>query len=141
MQSEYDFVIPSKVKTIGDHAFHMAFDKTKKVNLTTNNVERIEDCAFGSSNIQKVTLEKVNYLGKDSFSSCHVLTEVTINSTEKITSNAPNTNVSGSIFYNSKVNPNLAGHIEIFVTSEEYKNTLVSLPYWSIYEKIIIVKE
>lgn len=141
LQSEYDFVIPSKVKTIGDHAFHMAFDKTKKVNLTTNNVEQIEDCAFGSSNIQKVTLEKANYLGKDSFSSCHVLTEVTINSTEKITSNAPSTNVSGSIFYNSKVNPNLAGHIEIFVTSEEYKNSLVSLPYWGIYKEIIVVKE
>lgn len=136
-----NFVMPSKVQTIGSYAFGYAFDRNANVSLALNNVYRVEDFAFVNSNISSITLAKVSFIGRNAFSACGKLGRFEITSQNVVTSNVDTstnstyTNEEG-LFYSTFTTVAYANKLEIIVP-KGMLSAYLNLPYWSMYSTVI----
>ena len=131
------FEVPSKVEVISSSAFDGAFDAKANVSINLQNVKRIEDMAFINSKIKSITLNKVEFIGKNAFSACNNLGEFIINSENVITSNVDTsfdgTDSDQGIFFGTA---DSTLKLKIYIPTGKLSQYL-SLPYWNRYSSII----
>ena len=98
--------------------------------------------AFINSKIKSITLNNVEFIGKNAFAACGNLGDFIINSETFITSNVDTSSNSTAtndqaIFYSTYTSVSYANKLKIYVPAGKLSQYL-SLPYWKMYESVIV---
>ena len=132
---EFDF--PTKVTRVPSNCFDDAFKLTKRVSLTLDNVKYIDNKAFINANLYSITLNRVETIGTNAFTSCHNLHDFVINTATLVTSNVAGGNTPGvpnpnGIFFDTYSYSADNQKLKIYVPADLYDDYL-ALDYWNMY--------
>lgn len=137
------FDLPSQVTEIKEGTFNNTFGVSKRVEMYLANVITIADKAFINSHIYKLTLPKVEFIGRGAFSACNMLVDVTIltpNTLVTSNSEATDKNSSDSLFFASTTSTGVENHVTIHVP-KGLRSLYLTKTYWAMYSDILVETE
>ena len=137
------FDLPSQVTEIKEGTFNNTFGVSKRVEMYLANVITIADKAFINSHIYKLTLPKVEFIGRGAFSACNMLVDVTIltpNTLVTSNSEATDKNSSDSLFFASTTSTGVENHVTIHVP-KGLRSLYLTKAYWAMYSDILVETE
>jgi len=135
----YVLDIPDTITTIESNVFDGAFDRKKNVEINLgSNITTIEDKAFINSNIYKITLGNVRFIGRSAFASCNNLHDFIIKTPVLVESNFDGDGVTTdpkAIFFGvTIIEPHRT--LKIYIPSG-LKGQYLSKNYWAMYSGFI----